>query len=99
MMQYVMHFPKGEKYVSILKDAEDPEAQGRLQAERDRLRALVVQQLREQAAMEEADEGMGLAAAVLKVRAALQATGFEETVHGEGRGGKRHACWVEESVQ
>lgn len=28
-LKYVLHFPKGEKYVSLLKDADTPEAQVR----------------------------------------------------------------------
>ena len=39
--QYVLHFPRGEKYVSVLKPAADPAAAGALDAERARLRALV----------------------------------------------------------
>lgn len=26
-LEYVLHFPKGEKYVAVLRDAEDPAAQ------------------------------------------------------------------------
>ncbi len=58
--QYVIYFPKGEKYVSLLKDAETVEAQAHLQAERQRLRELVKQQIQEQAVVTEADEGRGL---------------------------------------
>lgn len=38
LLQYVLHFPKGEKYVSLLKDADDPADQARLESERARLR-------------------------------------------------------------
>eukprot|EP00887_Chlorella_sp_A99_P007649 scaffold20.g7649.t1 len=61
-LQYVLHFPKGEKYVSLLKDAQGAEAQARLDAERARLRALVATQLVEAALVGEADEGRSLAA-------------------------------------
>ena len=59
-LQYVMHFPKGEKYVSLLRDApaDAPEAQLHLQAERQRLMRLVKQQVAESAAVTEADEGI-----------------------------------------
>ena len=60
-LQYVMHFPKGEKYVSLLKEAEGEEARQQLAAERARLRALVRQQLAEAAMVAEADEGRSLA--------------------------------------
>lgn len=62
-LQYVLNFPKGEKYISILKNAEEPEAQAHLETERSRLRALVKQQLAEAALLGEADEGRSLAAA------------------------------------
>lgn len=58
-MQYVMHFPKGERYVSILKEAAEPEAQVALLAERARLRKLVKHQLAETAMIADADEGLG----------------------------------------
>ncbi|EIE27289.1 hypothetical protein COCSUDRAFT_45805 [Coccomyxa subellipsoidea C-169] len=61
-LQYVVHFPKGEKYVSILRDAEEPAAQAALIAERDRLRALVHKQQAEIAMVTEADEGAALLA-------------------------------------
>lgn len=56
-LEYVLHFPKGEKYVSLLKDAEDAEAQAHLEQERDRLRALVKHQLRDDAIVNELNEG------------------------------------------
>lgn len=62
-LQYVLNFPKGEKYISILKNAEEPEAQAHLETERSRLRALVKKQLAEAALIGEADEGRSLAAA------------------------------------
>lgn len=61
-----MSFPKGEKYVSLLRDAEDAEAQAHAEAERLRLRRLVKQQLAESAVVTEAHEGQG--AGVHKVR-------------------------------
>ncbi|KFM24549.1 rRNA-processing protein EFG1 [Auxenochlorella protothecoides] len=44
-LQYVLHFPKGEKYVSVLKDPETEADAARVQAERARLRALVAADL------------------------------------------------------
>lgn len=61
-LQYVLHFPKGERYVSLFKQAETPEAQQQLVAQRLRLRQLVLLQLQEAAAIAEADEGAALAA-------------------------------------
>ena len=58
-MQYVMHFPKGERYVSILKEAAEPEAQVSLLAERARLRKQIRHQLAETAMIADADEGLG----------------------------------------
>jgi hypothetical protein len=63
-LQYVLNFPKGEKYISILKTADDPEAQAHLEAERTRLRRLVQQQMAEAALVGDADEGRSLAAKV-----------------------------------
>lgn len=60
-LQYVLHFPKGERYVSILKDAAEPDAQAKLDAERIRLKAVIKHQLAESAMLTEADEGLGLA--------------------------------------
>jgi hypothetical protein len=59
-LHYVLHFPKGEKYVSLLKQCDDGEDQERLEAERDRLRKLVQKQLAEEALVAEADEGKSL---------------------------------------
>lgn len=56
-LQYVVHFPKGEKYVSLLRNAEDSEAQRVLEAERARIRAKVQQQLADEAMITQADEG------------------------------------------
>ena len=60
--QYVLHFPKGEKYVSVLRGAEEPAAAAALAAERARLRALVHRQLADAAMLAEPDEGAALAA-------------------------------------
>lgn len=57
-LQYVTHFPAGEKYVSLLIDAESPEAREVQQRERARLRALVKAQQAERALLQEADEGL-----------------------------------------
>lgn len=61
-VQYVIHFPKGEKYVSILRNAEDAAAQAALMAERERLRALIHKQQADAALLTEADEGAALLA-------------------------------------
>ena len=58
ILQYVLNFPKGEKYVSLLKDAADPEAQAALEAERDRLRGLVRQKIADERMISEVDEGV-----------------------------------------
>ena len=58
MLQYVQNFPKGEKYVSLLKDAADPEAQIALDAERERLRALVRQRVADEIMLSEVNEGV-----------------------------------------
>ena len=62
-MQYVLHFPQGEKYVSIVKRAATAEAQALLDSERSRLRGLIAQQLTEAAMLAEPDEGNALRAA------------------------------------
>ncbi|PSC71107.1 rRNA-processing EFG1 [Micractinium conductrix] len=79
-LEYVLHFPKGEKYVAVLRDAEDPAAQAQVAAERARLRALVKRQLAEAALLGEADEGAGRAAA--GARGAL--AGAAAAADGEG---------------
>ena len=61
-MQYVMHFPKGEKYVSLLRNASSEDAQRILEAERQRIRAKVKQQLADIAMITQADEGLPQAA-------------------------------------
>ncbi|MEW5315403.1 MAG: hypothetical protein WDW38_006835 [Sanguina aurantia] len=63
-LQYVLHFPKGEKYVSIIKNADEPSAQAVLDKDRARLRLLVLQQLRDASAVAEADEGQALLSSV-----------------------------------
>lgn len=64
---YVMHFPKGEKYVSILKSCDNPEAQAALDAERHRLKVIVRKRMAEEALIAEADEGRSLLAAESKL--------------------------------
>ncbi|KAK9806955.1 hypothetical protein WJX72_008651 [[Myrmecia] bisecta] len=59
-LQYVLHFPKGEKYVSILKDSNNSVSQALLVSERTRLRALVHSSLADIAMVTEADEGRSL---------------------------------------
>jgi hypothetical protein len=75
-VQYVVHFPKGEKYVSVLRNAEEPAAQAVLVAERERLRALVHKQQAEIAMMTEADEGAALLA---RQRRPTQSTAEHDT--------------------
>ncbi len=58
----MLHFPKGEKYVSVLKDSENPQVQAVIAAERARLRAIVHRQLADIAMVTEADEGAALVA-------------------------------------
>ena len=53
----MVNFPKGEKYVSLLRNAEDPEAQKVLEAERRRIRAKVQQHMADIAMITQADEG------------------------------------------
>jgi hypothetical protein len=60
-VQYVKHFPKGEKYVSLLKQAPDPAAQAELDAKRERLRTTVRRNVAEMALVTQADEGAALA--------------------------------------
>eukprot|EP00879_Flechtneria_rotunda_P012676 GHRR01013236.1.p1 GENE.GHRR01013236.1~~GHRR01013236.1.p1 ORF type:complete len:517 (+),score=236.80 GHRR01013236.1:1440-2990(+) len=67
---YVLHFPKGERYVSLFKQGETPEAQAKIEAERARLRAFATKQLQERAALTEADEGAALAAKGISAAAA-----------------------------
>lgn len=64
-LQYVLHFPKGERYVSILKETAEPQAQANLDAERTRLKAVIKLQLAESAMLTEADEGLGQAASLV----------------------------------
>lgn len=62
--QYVKYFPRGERYVSLLRDADDPAGQARLEAERARLRALVRRQVADLAMLTQPDEGVGAAASL-----------------------------------
>jgi len=52
-----MHFPKGEKFVSLLRNAATPEDQILLDAERARLRGLVRRQVADDMLLSEANEG------------------------------------------
>ena len=67
-LQYVMHFPKGERYVSIVKEAADPAAQAKLESERNRLKAMIRHQLAESAMLAEADEGLGQPSAMVRCK-------------------------------
>ena len=66
LLQYVLHFPKGERYVSILKKAAEPEAQAQLVSERTRLKTLIRHQRAETAMLAEADEGLGQASPMVR---------------------------------
>lgn len=80
-LQYVLHFPKGERYVSILKEVAEPEAQAELDAERTRLKAVIKHQLAESAMLTEADEGLGQAELLVSLlRSAFLIT--DATPHG-----------------
>ncbi|KAL6779623.1 hypothetical protein ACKKBG_A13055 [Auxenochlorella protothecoides x Auxenochlorella symbiontica] len=78
-LQYVLHFPKGEKYVSVLKDPETEADAARVQAERARLRALVAADLARAALVGEADEGRSLAAALKHMQGAGAGRGAAPT--------------------
>ncbi len=67
-LQYVMHFPKGERYVSIVKEAADPAAQAKLESERKRLKAMIRHQLAESAMLAEADEGLGQSSPMVRCK-------------------------------
>ncbi len=67
-LQYVMHFPKGERYVSIVKEAADPAAQAKLEFERKRLKAMIRHQLAESALLAEADEGLGQSSPMVRCK-------------------------------
>lgn len=69
-LQYVLHFPKGEKYVSILKDPETEADRARVQSERARLRALVAAELARAALVGEADEGKSIVASLRQMQGA-----------------------------
>lgn len=51
------HFPKSEPYVSILRSAENPEAQAELDAKRLRLKGLIRQSLSDMKLLTELNEG------------------------------------------
>jgi len=61
--QYVTHFPKEEKYVSLLRQADEPEAQASLDAQRARLRGLARARAADAALVAEPNEGRSLALA------------------------------------
>ena len=56
-MQYVKFFPRGHKYVSIIKQADTAEGQAQLDAQRNTLRQLVKQRLADAAMLAEGNEG------------------------------------------
>ena len=59
-MQYVLHFPRGERYVSIIKEPEGAEERAAVHSERARLLALIDSNIANQAIVTEADEGRHL---------------------------------------
>ena len=59
-LEYVMNFPAGERYVSLLKNATDESSQTHLDSERSRLRALIKRQMKESALVNDADEGKSI---------------------------------------
>lgn len=91
-LQYVLNFPKGEKYISILKSAEDPEAQAHLEAERSRLRGLVQQQMAEAALLGDADEGRSLAAKVHSSNAKRKSDAENSTQDKKKRKTSQEGC-------
>lgn len=72
-LHYVMNFPKGHKYVSILKQDGDTEY---LLEKRERLRKIITENLLKSAALAEANEGGEAAAAAA---AEMGGTGGKET--------------------
>lgn len=63
--QYVKYFPRGKRYVSLLRDAEDPEGEARLETERACLRAMVRRQVADLAIVTQPDEGVGASRGLL----------------------------------
>ena len=59
-LEYVLNFPPGERYVSLLKDATDPASQVHLDSERARLRSLIKHRMKESALVNEVDEGKSI---------------------------------------
>ena len=91
-LQYVVNFPKGEKYVSLLRNAEDPEAQKVLEAERTRLRTKVQQQMADIAMITQADEGNPR---LLKQPAQPVASPIPQQVGMQSQNlGKSHTCLI-----
>ncbi|KAK9800202.1 hypothetical protein WJX73_008394 [Symbiochloris irregularis] len=62
-LQYVKFFPKGQKYISILKQAQTPEDQTRLDQQRLILRQQARQRQSDEAMLAEADEGRSIPSA------------------------------------
>ena len=70
-LHYVMHFPKGYKYVSVLKNKDEtPEAAEYLEKKRRRLRQIIKENMVKDAALAEANEGgEGVASAAAELEA------------------------------
>lgn len=96
---YILHFPKAEKYVSLLKTPEDAAERARVEAERARLRRAVAARLRDSAAVTEADEGRALDAVLSQPSATIKPAADSRrgqaaatAVRGSGTGGKKAAA-------
>lgn len=63
----MQHSPKGERYVSLFKQGDSPDAQALPDKQRARLRQLVMLQCQPAAALAEANEGAAMAAAAAGV--------------------------------
>ncbi|KDD73077.1 hypothetical protein H632_c2562p0, partial [Helicosporidium sp. ATCC 50920] len=59
-LEYVLFFPRGEKYVSLLKGSEAEEDKGKRQEDIARLRVLAAERRAAEAQLTEADEGASL---------------------------------------
>lgn len=77
-LQYVLHFPKEEKYVSIIQKLEDPEAAAAVVAQLTRLKAIVHSRLRDAALLADADEGASLPQPAATDMQAAQMSGDEQ---------------------
>lgn len=77
-LQYVLHFPKEEKYISIIQTPEDPTAAAAVLAQIARLKTIVRSRLRDGALLADADEGASLAQPPASTAQAGDSTAAEE---------------------